>query len=57
MIKETNVKKRRTDLTRQLFDMKMDTKIGFWNVEQHWNGIHKKPGKEDALKQHGDGQC
>jgi hypothetical protein len=26
------VKKSRTDLTRQLVDMKMDTKIGFWNV-------------------------
>jgi hypothetical protein len=32
VIKETKVKKSRTDLTRQLFDMKMDTKIGFWNV-------------------------
>jgi hypothetical protein len=42
MIKETKVNKSRTDLTRQLFDMKMDTKIGFW---------------KDALKQHGDGQC
>jgi hypothetical protein len=30
MIKETKVKKSRTDLTKQLFDMKMDTKIGFW---------------------------
>jgi hypothetical protein len=36
MIKETKVKKSRTDLTRQLFDMKMDTKIGFWNVRNMW---------------------
>jgi hypothetical protein len=36
MIKETKVKKSRTDLTRQLFDMKMDTKIGFWNVRTVW---------------------
>jgi hypothetical protein len=33
MIKETKVKKSRTDLTRQLFNMKMDTKICFWNVK------------------------
>jgi hypothetical protein len=32
MIKETKVKKSRTDLTRQLFNMKMDTKIGFREV-------------------------
>jgi hypothetical protein len=23
---------------------------------QHWNGIHREPGKEDALQQHGNGQ-
>jgi hypothetical protein len=34
MIKDTKVKKSRTDLTRQLLDMKMDTKIGFW-MEGH----------------------
>jgi hypothetical protein len=36
MIKETKVKKSGTDLTRQLFDMKMDMKIGFWNVRTMW---------------------
>jgi hypothetical protein len=25
--------------------------------KQHWNGIHREPGKEDALEQDGDGQC
>jgi hypothetical protein len=25
--------------------------------KQHWNGIHKEPGKEDTLEQHSNGQC
>jgi hypothetical protein len=53
MIKETRVKKSHMDLIKR---QPFGTKIGL-SQKQHWNGIHSDPGKEDALEQHGDGQC
>jgi hypothetical protein len=49
MIKDTKVKKSRTDLTRQLFDMKMDTKIGFWNVRNELKPEKKSWAEVKAL--------
>jgi hypothetical protein len=37
MIKETKVKKSRTDLTRQLFDMKMDNELK--PEKKSWNEV------------------